>query len=52
MNDVEVLFDPNLHEAVLSEEGDEEDPMVAAIMRTGYLWRQRLLRPAMVKVRS
>ena len=52
VNDVEVLFDPNLHEAVLSEEGDEEDPMVAAIMRTGYLWRQRLLRPAMVKVRS
>lgn len=52
VTEVEVPFDPNLHEAVMSEEGDDEEPTVAAIMRTGYQWRKRLLRPAMVKVRS
>ena len=49
----EVLFDPNLHEAVMSEEGDGDgEHTVSAIMRAGYQWRDRLLRPAMVKVRS
>lgn len=52
LDEVEVPFDPNLHEAVLSEEGDDDEPTVAEIMRTGYQWRKRLLRPAMVKVRS
>lgn len=44
-------FDPNLHEAVLREEGDGEE-VVVEVMRTGYTWRGRVLRPAMVKVRS
>ncbi len=46
-------FDPNHHEAVIHEpaEGDEE-PRVTETLRTGYLWKGRVLRPAMVKVRG
>lgn len=42
-------FDPNVHEAVLHEEGDGE-PVVAETMRGGYRLKGRVLRPAMVKV--
>ncbi len=53
VDDTEVIFDPNLHEAVMSEEGDGNgEHTVSAVMRAGYQWRDRLLRPAMVKVRS
>ena len=53
VDDTEVTFDPNLHEAVMSEEGDGNgEHTVSAVMRAGYQWRDRLLRPAMVKVRS
>lgn len=46
------LFDPELHEAVLHEEGDGGDSVVTESLRTGYLWKGRVLRPAMVKVRG
>lgn len=50
---VEVTFDPNLHEAVLSEPADgDAEPTVAEVLRTGYLWNGRVVRPAMVKVRG
>ena len=51
---VEVAFDPNQHEAVLSEPGDGTDdgPVVAEVLRAGYHWNGRVLRPAMVKVRG
>jgi molecular chaperone GrpE len=42
-------FDPNVHEAVMHEEGDG-DPIVTDTMRTGYRFKQKVLRPAMVKV--
>ncbi len=42
-------FDPNVHEAVLSEDGDGE-PVVAETMRGGYRLKGKVLRPAMVKV--
>jgi molecular chaperone GrpE len=42
-------FDPNVHEAVIHEDGDGE-PMVSDTMRTGYRMKGRVLRPAMVKV--
>lgn len=45
-------FDPTVHEAVLSEAGDEPGPVVAEVMRSGYLWNGRVVRPAMVKVRG
>jgi molecular chaperone GrpE len=49
----DVPFDPNHHEAVLSEPGDgEEEPVVAEVLRAGYHWNGRVLRPAMVKVRG
>jgi molecular chaperone GrpE len=49
-----VVFDPNLHEAVLHEEADNGDtePVVSDTLRTGYVWKGRVMRPAMVKVRG
>jgi molecular chaperone GrpE len=44
-------FDPNLAEAVLHEPGDGE-PVVSEVLRSGYTWKGRVLRPAMVKVRG
>ena len=43
-------FDPNLHEAVAHEEGDAGAPVVAEVLRTGYVFKGRVIRPAMVKV--
>lgn len=48
-------FDPNFHEAVMHEpagDGDEGGSVVAEVLRTGYTWKGRVLRPAMVKVRG
>lgn len=48
-------FDPNEHEAVVHEPGGDDhdgEPVVAALMRAGYRWKGRLLRPAMVSVRG
>jgi molecular chaperone GrpE len=42
-------FDPNVHEAVMQEDGDG-DPVVAGTLRTGYTYKGKVLRPAMVKV--
>src|SRR5207302_4634735 len=44
-------FDPNEHDAVAHEEGDG-DPVVSEVMRTGYRFKGKLLRPAMVKVKG
>ena len=52
---VDEPFDPGFHEAVMSEEstGDGQDaPIVVEVLRTGYAWNGRVLRPAMVKVRG
>lgn len=44
-------FDPAIHEAVLREETSEfEDGVIVEEFRKGYTWRERLLRPAQVKV--
>jgi molecular chaperone GrpE len=47
-------FDPNAHEAVLHEasDGDDDGPTVADVMRPGYVWKGRVLRAAMVKVKG
>jgi molecular chaperone GrpE len=45
-------FDPKRHEAVIHEEGDGDGPHVAEVLRTGYVWNGRVLRPALVKVRD
>lgn len=49
--EVEVPFDPTVHEAVLSEPGDD-GPVVTEVLRTGFTWNGRVVRPAMVKVRG
>jgi molecular chaperone GrpE len=49
------LFDPQLHEAVLHEPaGDEEleGPTVTEVLRAGYEWKGRVLRPALVRVKG
>ena len=45
-------FDPSVAEAVLHEPGDGGEPIIAEVLRTGYRWKGRVLRPAMVKVRG
>lgn len=43
-------FDPERHEAVMHEDSSEvEMPTVAEVLRVGYGWNGRVLRPAMVK---
>ncbi len=47
-------FDPNRHEAVMHEPADDGDDgtVVSALMRAGYAWKGRVVRPAMVKVKG
>lgn len=46
-------FDPALAEAVLHEPGEGDTATtVVDVMRTGYLWKGRVLRAALVKVRG
>ncbi len=50
---VGVAFDPTVHDAVAHEPGEGDgEPEVAEVMRAGYRWKGRVLRPAMVKVRG
>ncbi len=45
-------FDPTLHDAVAHEPGDGGPQEVAEVLRAGYRWKGRVLRPAMVRVRG
>jgi molecular chaperone GrpE len=48
-------FDPTQHDAVMHEEANEEAgevPKVSDVLRAGYRWKGRVLRPAMVKVKG
>ncbi len=51
---VGVTFDPTVHDAVAHEPGDSgpAGPEVVEVLRAGYLWKGRVLRAAMVKVRG
>ncbi|MGK2949369.1 MAG: nucleotide exchange factor GrpE, partial [Acidimicrobiales bacterium] len=44
------VFDPTVADAVVHEPGDGGEHVVAEVMRAGYSWQGRVLRPAMVKV--
>jgi len=47
------VFDPESHEAVMHEEGDGSgEPLVVEVLRAGYSWNGRVIRPAMVKVKG
>jgi molecular chaperone GrpE len=45
-------FDPSWHEALLQVDADEplDEPIVAEVLRPGYRFKGRILRPASVKV--
>ncbi len=45
-------FDPELAEAVAHEPGDGGEPVVAEVLRSGYTWKGKVLRPAMVKTKD
>lgn len=47
-------FDPAAAEAVIHEEGDDDNagPTVIEVLRAGYLWKGRVVRAAMVKVKG
>jgi len=51
-----VAFDPSVHDAVAhapnGEEDDEPGAQIEEVLRSGYRWRGRTLRPAMVRVRG
>ena len=51
LDDSGAPFDPNCHEAVVHEPG-EGVAVIAEVLRAGYQWNSRVLRPAMVKVRG
>jgi molecular chaperone GrpE len=45
-------FDPNIHEAVMTVActGDQEDNQIVMVLRKGYRYKDKVLRPAMVQV--
>ena len=45
-------FDPAVHDAIAHEPGDGGAQEVVEVLRAGYRWKGRVLRPAMVKVRG
>lgn len=51
LDDPGAPFDPTCHEAVAHEPGEGE-AVIAEVLRAGYEWNSRVLRPAMVKVRG
>ena len=51
LSEAGVRFDPNIHEAVITEEDlNVPSHTVVAVLQKGYFLHDRLLRPAMVKV--
>jgi molecular chaperone GrpE len=45
-------FDPTVAEAVAHEPGDGGEAVVTEVLRSGYRWNGRTLRPAMVRTRD
>jgi len=45
-------FDPEFAEAVAHESGGGGEPMVVEVLRSGYSWKGRTLRPAMVRTKD
>lgn len=51
ISEVDVPFDANIHNAIMVDENQEkDDDTVLEIMMKGYIYRDRVIRPAMVKV--
>jgi molecular chaperone GrpE len=45
-------FDPEFAEAVAHEPGDGGEPIVAEVLRSGYTWKGKVLRAAMVRTKD
>ncbi len=45
-------FDPEFAEAVAHETGDGGEPIVIDVLRSGYSWKGKTLRPAMVRTKD
>lgn len=43
-------FDPNIHQAVMMEEGDFDKELVVDVFRKGFMLHERVIRPAQVKI--
>ncbi len=45
-------FDPNVHEAVMTVActGDQQDNCIVMVLRKGYMYKDKVLRPSMVQV--
>ena len=45
-------FDPNVHESMATLNTDEEtkQDIIAEVVSSGYIWREKVLRPAKVKI--
>jgi molecular chaperone GrpE len=60
LNLVDTVFDPSVADAVVHEPADDVatndgaavETRVVEVLRTGYLWKGRVLRAAMVKVKG
>ena len=53
LDPVDSVFNPEEHEAVMHEDGDDSEGLrVAEVLRTGYGWKGHVIRPAMVKTKG
>ncbi|ADY56723.1 Protein grpE [Syntrophobotulus glycolicus DSM 8271] len=43
-------FDPNLHEALIQEESEHDENIILEELQKGYLLKEKVIRPSMVKV--
>jgi molecular chaperone GrpE len=44
-------FDPNFHQAIMKEKQEGTDPnIVIEVLQKGYMFKDRIIRPAMVKI--
>ena len=53
INALNTKFDPTYHQAVLQEHDDtKEEGIILDVMQKGYTYKDKVIRPAMVKVNS
>ena len=51
ISEVDVEFDPNIHNAVLTDHNEEKETgVILEVMQKGYIYKDKVIRPAMVKV--
>jgi len=51
ISEIDVEFDPNIHNAVLTAHNEEKEAgVILEVMQKGYIYKDKVIRPAMVKV--